>query len=258
MTGACLLVIALTIGLLVANQQSQREEQIRARGISMVRLLAGFPGIRETTYESLLQLVSSSQGTRDFAYAALVDPSGRALAEVAGPGVIVPPAPVASDPSGWIGERLLPIGSNQQAVIEFYAPVFNSGDLGGQIRLGFYRPGYALLYEQVPAAATLALLIFLLTPLFYFLLRREIQPLMAASAGLETLLRDAAPQQITIDTAPSMAGFIQRFNYFVDYAQQRIRLHEADLVQEITHRCGAPIAARRCADSRRTGADHVR
>ncbi len=224
-----MLVIAFTIGLLVVDQRDDRESEIRARGVSLVRLLAGLPSDRlvdDRASQSVLQLVSFSQGTQDFAYAALVDVAGNPLAEVSAPGVIVPAAPLSDEPSGWMGERALTLAAEPGAIMEFYAPIFRAGDLAGQIRLGFHAPRYTLLQQQVPIAATLALSIFLLTPLFYFLLRREIRPLAAASAEIETLLRESGQVQASSAGAPSLAAFAARFNEFVARAQSRI--HELE------------------------------
>jgi len=222
---ACLAVIVCTIGLLAVNQKNDREAQIRGRGISLVRLLAGLPSdelISGETHHSMLQLVSFSQGTRDFAYAALVDDLGNPLAEVSSEGVIVPQVPIATEPSGWIGERVVTLAPDQTAIMEYYAPVFESGNFAGQIRLGFFKPGYRLMYEQIPVAATLALLIFMLTPLFYYLLRHEIRPLAAAGVELEKLLNDGISEHVVISPGAPLTVFMERFNQFVDYSQNRI------------------------------------
>ena len=176
MVGACLLVIACIVALVVADQKTDHEAQIRARGISIARLLSGLPTdqlVQSETYASMLQLVSFSQGTEDFAYAALVDVSGRALAEVSGSGVIVPTAPIANEPSGWIGERAHVLEGDGRSVMEYHAPVFDGGELAGQLRLGFFEPTYQLVAREVPIAGGVALLIFLLAPLFYALLRKK-------------------------------------------------------------------------------------
>lgn len=228
MTGACLLVIAFTVGLLAFDQKNNRAAEIRARGISLVRLLAGMPSDRpleRDTYQSMLQLVSFSQGTQDFAYVALVDRASSPIAEVAAAGVIVPVAPIVNEPSGWIGERTHAASPGQRAIMEYYAPVFEHGDFAGQIRLGFYAPSWRLLSDQIPMAATLALSIFLLTPLFYYLLRREIRPLAAASAEIETLLRESNDAHAAM---PPLHAFAERFNHFVARAHQRIHELEAE------------------------------
>lgn len=229
---ACLVVIACTIGLLAVDRKGNREAQIRARGVSLVRLLSGLPSDRlivGETYQSMLQLVSFSQGTEDFAYAALVDESGNSLAEVSSPGVIVPlGGSIAHEPSGWIGERTMTLAADQRTIMEFHAPVFDSGNLAGQIRLGFFRPGYGLLYEQIPVAATLALLIFMLTPLVYYLFRREIRPLTMIGTELEKLLSDGTTKNVIVSPSASLSSFMERFNQFVHSAQRRIRELEND------------------------------
>jgi PAS domain S-box-containing protein len=231
MIGACLVVIACMVSLLVVDQKSDREQQIRARGISLARLLAGLPNselVGEGSYPGMLQLVSFSQGSEDFAYAALVNAQGRPIAEVSSPGIIVPQAGVSGDPSAWLGERTARLDGDGRQIIEYFAPVFESGDLAGQIRLGFFAPGYSLASQQVPITAGLALLIFLLAPLFYYLLRREIRPLVAAGAELEALLKDDARRQITIGTSAPLGAFMERFNQFLDYSRRRIDELEND------------------------------
>ena len=227
---ACLAVITCVVALVVVDKKSDHEAQIRARGISIARLLSGMPSDElggSDTYNSILQLVSFSQGSQDFAYAALVDASGGTVAEVSAPGVIVPRATISHEPSGWIGERGFELGEGGQRVMEYHAPVFESGILAGQIRLGFFEPGYRLVGQEVSIAAGLSLLVFLLAPLFYVLLRKEIQPLATAGAQLERLLQTNNSRALTAAEAP-IGPFMDRFNQFVDYAQGRIRELEND------------------------------
>ena len=230
MVGACLLVIACIVALAVVDQKADHEAQIRARGISIARLLSGLPTdqlVESETYESMLQLVSFSQGTEDFAYAALVNVGGGSLAEVSGPGVIVPSAPITNEPSGWIGERSFMLEADGRRIMEYHAPVFDGGELAGQIRLGFFEPEYHLVAREVSIAGGVALLIFLLAPLFYALLRKEIKPLATAGVELERLLQDNNATAVSPAAAP-LGEFMTRFNQFVDYAQGRIRELEND------------------------------
>ena len=233
---ACLVVIACVLGLVIVDQKKDHEANIRARGISIARLLAGLPSdelSRPETYQSMLQLVSFSQGSKDFAYAALVDESGATIAEVSGPGIIVPSAPISHEPSGWIGERELAIDNTANEIMEFHAPVFDAGSLAGQIRLGFFRPSYQLVAREVSIAGGLSLIVFLLAPLFYFLLRKEIKPLAAAGEELERLLENNQSRELTAQDAP-IGAFMDRFNQFVDYAQGRIRELESDRGELVT------------------------
>jgi PAS domain S-box-containing protein len=233
---ACLVVIACVLVLVIVDQKKDHEANIRARGISIARLLAGLPSdelARPETYQSMLQLVSFSQGSQDFAYAALVDENGTTVAEVSGPGIIVPPAPISHEPSGWIGERELQISNSGEDVMEFHAPVFEESSLAGQIRLGFFRPAYSVVAREVSIAGGLSLIVFLLAPLFYFVLRREIKPLATAGAELERLLEENHSRELSPANAP-IGAFMDRFNQFVDYAQGRIRELESDRGELVT------------------------
>ena len=114
------------------------------------------------------------------------------------------------------------LATNERAIMEYHAPVFDAGILAGQVRLGFFKPGYRLLAEEVSIAAALALLVFLLAPLFYFLLKREIRPIAMAGVELEKLLHDRDTSNIAVTATVPLGAFMDRFNQFVDYSQARI------------------------------------
>ena len=71
------------------------------------------------------------------------------------------------------------------------------------MRIGFSEPGFAMIFERVPFFALLALPIFLLTPLSYFLIRREVAPITAAGAGIRALLEGG--------TAPAVESVLDAF-----------------------------------------------
>ena len=102
--------------------------------------------------------------------------------------------------------------------MEFHAPVLDQGRLAGYIRLGYFKPGFGLSHDQVPFFATLALPIFLLTPLFYFLVRREIRPLRKVNSELKNLIEEGNFQRIELHTVGELGDFTQRFNRFIEQA----------------------------------------
>ena len=229
MIGASLLVIGLIIALMFHYQRTTREQAINAQGVSLARVLSEMeysqlvpaPGRR-----GILHAIGYRQDDADFAYAAIVNTSGALLAEVSSPGVIVPKVQPPAEPASWLGTRTLSLGKNE--VIEFHAPVFEDGILSGHLRLGYLKPSFGPSYEQLPFLATLALPIFLLTPLFYLLIRREVKPLRQANGKIEDLLKEGSFQKVDISASGELGEFVRNFNGFIELTSSRIQELESD------------------------------
>jgi len=235
MIGASLLVIGLIIALMFHYQRTAREDAINAQGVSLARVLSGMdyaelvpaPGQR-----GILHAIGYRQDDADFAYAAIVDTSGALLAEVASPGTIIPKIQPSAEPVSWLGTRTVTLGAKE--VNEFYAPVFQDGILSGHLRLGYFKPSFGPSYEQLPFLATLALPIFLLTPLFYLLIRREVKPLRQANDEIEGLLREGSFQKVDISASGELGEFVTNFNGFIELTNARIKELESDQTRLLT------------------------
>ncbi len=224
--GSALLVILAVTGLWARHQRDARLEQNRVQGVSLVRLLSRIPLARLATGPNLqgpLQVMRHSQGNPDFAYGTVVDPEGKTLAEVAAAGVIVPRRPLPAEPSAWLGERLLESAKGERAIREFHAPVIEDGRLVAHVRVGFLEPGLAVAFSELPAVGAMALLIFLLAPVSYFLLRREVRPLAQANLHIQRLLEGQRLEPVQIEATGALAEFAERFNSMLNLAQSRVR-----------------------------------
>ena len=231
MIAASLLVIVLIVGLLFTYQQKSETDHIRQQGVSLVRVLSSIPYqqmLPGASRSDVLSLLQHSQANRLFAYLAVVDPQGDPVNEVTAPGVIAPSAAVPSAPSSWLGERTLVADGDGQSFLEFHAPLLAAGSLAGYVRLGYFRPGIGLHSEQLPFLATLALPIFLLTPLFYFLIKHEIRPLRCANEKLDTLIEQGDFARCEISANGGFADFVHRFNQFIDFTRNRIAQLESE------------------------------
>ncbi|MFW2374756.1 MAG: ATP-binding protein, partial [Gammaproteobacteria bacterium] len=152
----------------------------------------------------------------------VVDGQGNLLNEASVPGTIVPNEPVPFEPSAWLGERILSHSGDGRSIMEYHAPLLVKGDLAGYVRLGFFKPGFGLSRGQLPFFATLALPIFLLTPLFYFLVKRETRPLRQVNHAIENLIERDNFQRVEVAATGELADFMHHFNGFVESARNRI------------------------------------
>ena len=222
---ATLLVMGATAYLLFDYQRTNREALARAQGLDLARLLGGMQWQELAPRQGsrgVLELLRRGQGNPDFAYGALADTAGRIVVEVTRPGVIVPVAKIADEPATWLGQRSVVSADGGIRFIESHAPVFDEGQHTGFIRLGYHQPRITPGYADMPFMASLLLPIFLLAPLFYFLLRREFQPLRQLSTRLDKIADDTGPQPVELQPSQALSDFMQQFSNYIETTQIRI------------------------------------
>jgi two-component system sensor histidine kinase VicK len=219
-----LAAISAVGALLLASHREASRERNRVQGRSIARLLAGIPIERlradATGHSPELELLRSGQGNADFAYATLVGVNGAWLALSAAPGVNIPDVPSPLEPPSWNGERLLDLPSGGRAQ-EFFAPVLNAGELVALARVGFFEPRLEPSLRQTSVVAMVALPVFLLVPLAWWLVRREVTPLAATCQRLQESLSRGSPAPLQIEATGLLADFVNSFNRFVEVVGTR-------------------------------------
>lgn len=231
MISASLLVMGIVLFLLFEYQRDARLEQARTQGVGLARILGGMSWqelVPEQGDSGILQALRQSLNISDFAYVALVDPQGSSVKEIAAPGVIVPHQPISSEPAFWLDERVVNGREGGPRFIEFHAPLFDESELRGYVRLAYHWPRLGFTIKQLPFLATLLLPVFLLMPLFYFLLRREIRPLQKMNENLEQILDGKEFQKIELHSSGELGAFMERFMQFATNAQSRIQTLQDD------------------------------
>jgi signal transduction histidine kinase len=226
-----LVVIALVMTLLLQRQQTERAEQVRVQGLGVVRSLSALPSSILAPAQGrpgVLDSVLAYRDNPDFAYAAVSADDGRNLAEVASPGVIVP----ASAPLAVTGfdERLVAAAQDQRAIREFRGPVASAAGRM-QVRIGYFEQRPIAAMKDLQFYALIALAVFLLVPLIYFVIKREMAPLAALGEQL-TAIAAAQPAASLPAVLPDqdVRGLATKLNRYIDQASTRIRELEQDNV----------------------------
>ncbi|MFK8030351.1 MAG: ATP-binding protein [Gammaproteobacteria bacterium] len=237
MIAASLLAISASTVLLLDYLRDGRDEAIRAQGVGLIRVLSALPYdelVPSSNPSAVMRTLQMNEGKENFAFASIVGVNAKPVVEVVAPGLIVPSLIVPNDPAGWLGQRTIPKSETHTEILEYYAPLLSDGELAGYLRLGYFKPGFGISPALIVFAATLALIIFLLTPLFYFLVRREIQPLEAAGSQLRDLLKEGQLQSVDVTASGELGQFMANFNQFVAYANERVASVEADRERVLT------------------------
>jgi PAS domain-containing protein len=215
---ACALAaITLVVTLLVMRQHDSQAAQIRIKGVGLVKSLSTVPMQVLTNNGGnggVLGALLAYHDNGDFAYATIGDAGGRILAEVAGRGSMTPSVALPASAATGFGERDLKQHDATPALREFFGPLADRS--GGQlfVRVGFYQPRYALPAQDVSFLALLALAMFLVVPVVYLMIKREMTPLAALSDQLRSLARpdkaDAADAGEMRDLIADMRGYLNQ------------------------------------------------
>jgi signal transduction histidine kinase len=178
----------------------------------------------------MLRTLVGLQRSSDLAYALWVSPQGGTLAEVAAPGLATPPAALPDEPALWFGQRELRLPDDGQRILEFHAPMMDQGALAGFVRLGYRQDLAALNPATLSFQALLALPIFLLAPLFFFLIRREMRPLTQMGERMQDMA-----SRLGLDPAGAqpagglqLEDFVRRFGEFLQKTEGRMRELETE------------------------------
>jgi len=223
MITASLAVIVLICGLLLADYRHSREAEVRQQGTALARLLVELPLEELVPSRGQRSVVDAlAYGLRDtsLAYVAIVDPAGSPLLDVSKPGMIVSAAAMVAEPSVWLEEVALNLDG--QPIMEFRAPIYSEGEVTAYLRLGYLRPTFGVTRDSLPFLGTIALPVFLLTPGFYFLLKREIRPLRKLRMEMEAAIDFDEAQQIERDASDALDDILDAFTRFVERSRRRI------------------------------------
>jgi PAS domain S-box-containing protein len=225
MIAASLTVIALVSGFLYKHQLQLHHEKVRVDGVAFTRVVSTIeysqllPGSAQA---GLLRNLAYLQKNDDFAYGIVVNPAGKKIDEALSAGALAPPATMPAEPFGWFGEHRLVSPGDGRQIREFFAPVMKDGQLNGFVRAGYYSEPTHLLNGLVSSFGLMALPIFLLTTLTYFLIRREIRPLAQLSKKMEQVSQAySQPLQGGVN-GQDMTGFVQRFDHLTQLMESRM------------------------------------
>ena len=235
---AALVVIAVTTAMLMLHSRDERRQQIRAQGTRLAKLLSRMPLaslVPAHAAHGSLALLGSSLGDSDFAYGVVLDGDNRPLAEMVAAGQVTPAAPFKREPASWYGERIVEDVPSGRRYLDFYAPVIEEGEFRGLVRVGYAYPDMILAYRELPTFAWLALPIFLLAPLFYYLVRREVRPLREASVQIQAAIEDRPVPTVELSASGEIGEFVSRFNHLARSAQERVHCLETERRDVLTH-----------------------
>ena len=222
------LVIGLIGGWVYQYQVKIHQEKIRVLGNALSRAVssADYSQVaNDNGGSNLLAKLVFAQANQDSAYGAIVDQGGKTL-YATGSASTIPVAVMPTEPFAWFGEHRLSLASQGREVIEFFAPLMKEGVLAGFVRVGYFDHPSNAWSSELSNFGLIALPVFLLTALFYFMIRRELRPIGDLNRKMSELTQVCSPDNQLLIQGNSMADFIRRFDGFIQIVQSRVRQME--------------------------------
>ncbi len=229
---AALLVIITIAWQLFINRYQNREQEIKQQGRNIAQVLSTLPFEQlsiKNGRSTILDLIHSQHQQSDFAYAAIVDKHGKPMAISSSGSTSIPKIQLTESTNLWPTEHQFTAQTENKEIIEFRAPLLANGELAGHYRVGFFKPDFGVDLKELPFIAQLALPVFLLVPLTYLLIRRELQPLRQANLEINKTLHK---QHLgPVNEANDFQDFIQNFKHFVEAVDHRFQELQHDNVK---------------------------
>lgn len=224
MIAASLLAIVLLMLVLFRYLQNERTVQVRSQVTTLMRTMSGVAYdslVPNDSSPGILRPVFLSQNQESIAYATVSRVDGSSVVEVATPGLTIPAMAPNPNRDSWLTERETRDLQGKRYV-EFFAPLYKSNKVIAYLRMAYKPPPFGLSAKQIPFVATMALVVFALTPLFYVLLRREVRPLQKVSQEISKAMDSGALSSVQLSPNSELSGFMDKFSSFMQLTQDRI------------------------------------
>lgn len=225
-----LLVIVLTGVILMNAEQQRRMDAIRSDGATLTRILSDMPRQQLSSSSSnsgLIQLLKNYSSDNALVYVVVADKEGRTVNEIGAHGIRPPDVVFSESEPLWLNQHYFHTGDSE--IIEFRKPILgNQQQVVGYVRSGYVSPEMSFPGEDASLLAQIALPIFLLVPVFYFLLYREMKPLHYANSQLLELSTEHQSTELTARGSGEFDQFLCNFNDFMTAARQKM----SDLEQQ--------------------------
>jgi two-component system sensor histidine kinase VicK len=234
MISAALLVILFISYQFIAHRYSNKEQTLKQEGRNIVQVLSTLPLEQlaiKNGRSNILELIYNKHRQSSFAYAAIVDLDGKPLAISASGSTTIPQIQLSESTNLWPTEHQMVSQTENSDVIEFRSPLLAKGELAGYFRIGFFKPDISVDLKELPFIAQLALPIFLLVPLTYVLIRRELKPLRQANIEINNTWNKQHLGTDSKETPADFQDFMQNFKHFVDAIDDRFQKLQHDNVQ---------------------------
>lgn len=230
--GLILIAVSLTVILLIITlfSLSSREENLKlmlSNGRSLTKMVTAYStvGFEKEEGNKVLRIVDFLARKNGLVYGMIVDANGRVVAHT---------DPDLVDTSFRDPISLQIISSNNplshdyedletgQKIFEFSRPLFHEGQRVGAVRLGFSQGKRAFLSKaDMKVLSVVAILVFIMVPIFYYSMRSSLRPLASLNDELKSVLEQSDFLKIQGDLEGGIGKLVERFTQVVSTMKER-------------------------------------
>ena len=231
-----LLLMALTMELVFHHQQISQVAAIHAQGTSLVEAIARIPLDQLIAADGLNRIYrpgTLTQKESGLAYITITDAGGNSLASTHishSP----PPISAARNTTDAPAEHIIHNFVDGRDVIEFIAPIVDTGKRVAVLRLGYYKPGLTLNAIQTGFYAFLAFALMLMVSIPYFMVRLEFWPLARVTKQLQESLKNGKLEKLKVNARGKLSELIQTIYASVDMMEKRSASQESEKAELLT------------------------
>lgn len=234
---AAIAAIVVLIAISSIKKHESMVQQVREQGMGVVRSLSALPLdvlVTRGAEIGVLHSLFTFYKPEHFAYAAITSLDGRTIAEVVKPGMLTPSLTYVPDQAQPFREHLFEAGLDTKKIREFSGPLATPDGEQMLIRVGYHEPGIAFGGEDLSFFGMLALPTFLIVPLFYFLLARELKPLRSAYQKLSTVFEEKRSTAIPLSQEVDLQNFTQRVISYIQDSNSEMKVLEREKLDLLT------------------------
>jgi len=224
---ASLIVITLIISLFSMFSQKKDLETTLANGRSLTKMVAAYSSTELDRDEAnrILKIVSLMGSRNGLVYGMIMDSKGRVIAHTDPDLVDIPlNDPIARQAASSNNplSHVLRDPVTHEKIYEFSRPLFRKQSKVGAVRLGFSQganPFFSV--SDFKILSVVAILVFILVPIFYYLMKSSLRPLASLNNELKSVLEQSEFQKIQGNLEGGIGDMVERLTQVVSTMKDR-------------------------------------
>ncbi len=236
-------VILIVLFLFIRYEQKNKLSDLLTNGATLTNLIANssIRELKKNEQNRLLKIINFIAKEKGLVYGMIMNTNNRIIAHTDSGTIdstmsdpISLKAASSNNPMKQIYEDTL----TGKTIYEFSRPISYNGKKIGVIRLGFTPDAYGLISnDDVRVFAIIALSIFMLVPIFYYMICSSIRPIKVLNTNLEDLIKTKEFKMIQMSGDGEVGMLIEKFNMMISFFKDKyVKLSSLNKELEISNK----------------------
>jgi len=225
--GIWLVIIVLIMSLLVIYTQKKHQRELVSDAYTLTSLIANYSegGLEGAEANNLLTIIKVMGSKSKLLYGMIMDVNRRIIAHTDFSYVdkiLADPLAIRVASSNNPLQQVYTDPGTNQKVFEFSRPLYANGKKLGVVRLGFSPDKNSLFSDSGDRGLlVVAILIFTLVPISYYLVRKSLRPLLHVNKKLNYLLEKNQLKKLQLNSNGRGGRLAERFNQAIELLENK-------------------------------------